>query len=178
MQTIFESKTGLIAVIILTLFGMVVTVSAQGSKKFTKKDLPPAVLKAFEQAYPKAEIKGASKEKEKKTTYYEIESVDGKTKRDILYTEDGTVHETEETIAASALPDAVMKAIKANSPKAKIEKAEKLMHDSVVEYEVVLVKNKQKTELVVDPSGKIVKTEKKGKGNEEDEDEESEEKEE
>ena len=178
MKVTFVSKIALIAVIILVIFGMVESVSAQGSKKFTKKDLPPAVLTAFQQAYPKAEIKGASKEKENKKTYYEIESVDGKTKRDILYTEDGSVYETEETIAASALPELVMKAIKTNSPKAKIEKAEKLMHDSVVEYEVVLVKDKKKTELVVDAKGKIVKTEKKGKGEEEDEDEESEEKEE
>ncbi|MCX6561361.1 MAG: hypothetical protein NTZ26_12710, partial [Candidatus Aminicenantes bacterium] len=42
------------------------------------KILPPAVLKAFQAAYPKAVIKGASKEVEKGVTQYEVESVDGK----------------------------------------------------------------------------------------------------
>jgi len=57
------------------------------------KILPAAVLDAFKTAYPKAVIKGTSKETEKGVTYYEIESVDGKLNRDLLYTADGKAAE-------------------------------------------------------------------------------------
>ncbi len=66
-------------------------------KKIDKNDLPKAVLNAFQKRYPNAAIKGTSIEKENGKTYYEIESIDGTRRRDLLYTKSGKVAEIEET---------------------------------------------------------------------------------
>ena len=134
-----------------------------GEKKITPKELPAEVLSAFSKAYPKAKIKGLSREEENGKTYYEIESLDGKTARDISYLADGTVAETEETVATGALPAEVKAAVNKEYPKGKIIKAEKVTRESVVEYEFQITVGKEKHELVVDPSGKVVKHEKEGK---------------
>lgn len=138
-----------------------------GEKKITKKELPGAVLTAFEKAYPKAAIQGLSKEEDDGKTFYEIESLDGKTRRDLLYLPDGTVAEIEETIAANALPDAVKATVGKEIPKGKILKAEKLTRAGVTEYEVVVSSGKAKHELVLDPTGKLLKKEAKNEKEEE-----------
>jgi hypothetical protein len=69
-------------------------------KKFTAKDLPAAVSEAFTKAYPKAVSTGADKEAEKGKTFYEIESLDGTMKRDLLYTPEGKAAEIEEALPA------------------------------------------------------------------------------
>jgi hypothetical protein len=137
-----------------------------GEKKITKKDLPIAVLAAFEKAYPRAVIRGLSKEEENGKTSYEIESIDGKTHRDLLYSPDGTTAEIEETLASNDLPDAVKATLAKEFPGGKILKAEKLTRASVTEYEVVISSGKVKRELVLDPAGALVnqkvKNEKEG----------------
>jgi hypothetical protein len=139
-----------------------------GEKKLTRKDLPAPVLTAFDKAYPKAVIKGLSKEDEDGKTTYEIESVDGKTHRDIAYASDGTVLEIEEVVAEAALPGAVTAAAHKEFPKGKILKAEKLTHQGVTEYELVITVGKEKHELVFTPDGTTVKKEKKDKEDEKD----------
>ncbi len=131
-----------------------------GEKKITKEDLPQAVLTAFEKAYPGATIKGLSKEVEKGTTVYEIESTDGKTHRDILYAADGAVMEIEEAIADGALPESVTAAAHKAFPKGKILKAEKLIRQALTEYELVIAVGKEKREVVFTPDGTIVKKDK------------------
>jgi uncharacterized membrane protein YkoI len=118
--------------------------------------LPPAVLAAFKTAYPKAEIKGASKETEKGVTYYEIESVDGKMNRDLLYAADGKVVEVEEAVAPGALPAAVLKALGKAYPGYKILKAEDLVKDGQKLFELQIQVNGKKTGVTIDPSGKII----------------------
>ena len=163
---------GLIAALIL---GVSISANAEGKKKFTKKDLPAAVVSAFEKAYPKAKIKGASKEKENGTTYFEIESIDGTTKRDLLFTADGTIAEIEESIEAKDIPEAVSKTLKGEYGKYTIQKSEKVMKGSVTNYEFVVKKGNKRMEIVLDSSGKVVKTEKKGAAKEKEEENEKEE---
>jgi len=52
------------------------TAGYSADTKITRKQIPSAVLKAFENAYPHAIIKGQSIENEKGKKYYEIESID------------------------------------------------------------------------------------------------------
>ena len=171
-----NQSTGIVAVLLaLLILGVSTNASAEGKKKFTKKDLPAAVTSAFEKAYPKATIKGVSKEKENNTTYYEIESIDGTTKRDLLYTADGTIAEIEESIEAKDIPEAVAKTLKSDYGKCTIEKLEKVMRGSDTKYEFVVKKGKNRSEIVLDGSGKVVKTEKKGAAKEKDEENEKEE---
>lgn len=171
-----KQSTGIVLALLAALiFGVSTNASAEGKKKFTKKDLPSAVVSAFEKAYPKATIEGVSKEKENNTTYYEIESIDGTTKRDLLYAADGTIAEIEESIEAKDVPEAVAKTLKSDYGKYTIEKSERVMHGSDTKYEFVVKKGKNRSEIVLDGSGKVVKTEKKGVAKEKDEENEKEE---
>ena len=161
----FVVSLSLVACVAFLLVGSVMA----GEKKITKKELPGTVLNAFERAYPKATIKGLAREDEDGKTCYEIESLDGKTRRDILYFANGKVAEIEEVVGENALPDAVKAAVTKEFPKGKISKAEKLTHDSVVEYEIHIMSGKIKHELVLDPGGKVVKKENEKEEDEKDE---------
>jgi hypothetical protein len=132
-------------------------VSAQ-EKKLKPKQLPAAVLAAFQKAYPTARIKGASSEVENGKTVYEVESVDGAINRDVLYSEDGSVVEIEETIPLKAVPVEVSNALKAETGKGKVQKAEKLTKGETIQYEFVISSGKNKREILIDLSGKILKT--------------------
>jgi hypothetical protein len=138
-----------------------VVAGAQGEQKIKAKNLPAAVTAAFQKAYPNARIKGTSKEVENGKTMYEIESVDGKMNRDLLYNEDGTCAEIEETIPVKALPSDVASALKKNFPKGKVMKSEKLTKGETIQYEMVITSGKEQHEVVFDTKGGIVKDTKK-----------------
>jgi hypothetical protein len=118
--------------------------------------LPPAVLDAFHKAYPKAVIRGTDKETEKGVTYYEIESVDGKMNRDLLYTGDGKTVEIEEGLAPGALPAAVTQALAKAYPGCKVLKAEDLLKDGKKLFELQILVKDKKIGVTMDPFGKII----------------------
>ena len=120
------------------------------------KILPPAVLSAFHTAYPKAVIKGTSKETEKGVTYFEVESVDGKMNRDLLYTADGKAVEVEEAIVPGALPPAVLQTLAKAYPGYKILKAEDLVKGGQKYFELQIQVKDKKIGVTIDPSGKII----------------------
>ena len=126
-----------------------------GEKKISKKDVPATVLKAFDQSYPKAKANGYSTETEHGQTYYEVESTDGKTTRNLLYKPDGTVVEIEESVTMSDLPDAVSKAFTQAASGAKATKIEKITKNGKVVYEFAM--GKGKSEMVIEPWGQVVK---------------------
>ncbi len=138
------------------------------AKKPNAVDLPPAVLAAFHKTYPKSKVTKADKETKDSTVYYEIESVDGKMKRNILYLPDGAVYEVEEAVPASSLPREILARLSADNPKARVERAERITRGTVIEYEVGLEAGEDKSEVVLDATGKILKSEKLS-GKEEDE---------
>jgi hypothetical protein len=126
-----------------------------GDTKIEKKDVPAPVLKAFEQAYPKASVKGYGKEVENGATYYELETVEGSSKRDLLYAADGKVMEIEESVTMKELPEPVAKTYAKESSGATASKIEKVTKGKKVTYEFAM--GKGKSELVIDPSGKVLK---------------------
>jgi hypothetical protein len=144
---------------------------AQKKGKFTAKDLPAAVSAAFQKAYPKAKILGASTETEKGVKYYEVESKDGSMRRDLLYTQDGKVYETEETVAPGDLPETVKAALLKELPNAKILKAEKTTRESAVEYEMAVTVKGKKYSISIDPAGKILEKKAAGKSEKKEEEE-------
>jgi predicted ATP-binding protein involved in virulence len=127
------------------------------ARKLTKKDIPSAVISAFEKSYPNATVKSYSREKRSGKTVYEIESMDGQTRRDLIYSTDGTALEIEERISPSDLPDSVKQAIDKEYPKSKIKSAERLTKGTSIEYEVVIKRGKKSLEVVFDESGKVSK---------------------
>jgi hypothetical protein len=127
-------------------------------KDIPAKELPAAVTAAFQAAYPHAVIKGAATEVEGGVTYYEIESVDGQTRRDLLYTIDGKIFEIEETVSAADLPAPVKQAVAKAWPKGEIEKAEKTTRESTVQYDIRVQSGTKTYEMSIDPQGKVLNT--------------------
>ena len=117
--------------------------------------LPPAILIAFQQAYPKATIKNVLKETAGGKTVYEVESVDKGLTRDLNYNPDGTVIDIEEEVAGADIPAAVSDAVKKMYPKATVTKAEKMTTGQVVTYELTL-KGAPKPTVELTPDGKPV----------------------
>ena len=125
-------------------------------KKITAKDVPAAVIAAFKNSYPNATIRGYAQEKEHGKVFYEIESREGTTQRDVLYNPDGTVAEVEESIAATDLPAAAQQAIHQKYPKAAITLAEKTTVGDKVGYEVSLRQGQKRMTMEFDSSGKVI----------------------
>ncbi len=153
MQTLRMAALGMALVTGFTL----ATVARSQEKRISKNEVPTAVLSAFQQAHPEAKVKGYAREVEEGKTYYEIESMNGKSSLDVLYLADGTVAEVEEGVAAADLPAPVREALSTKYPKLKIVKAEKTTRGDAVTFELQITSGKARTGLVVDPSGRIVK---------------------
>jgi hypothetical protein len=175
MNSIYRMVLALAALALIV--GFSANSVAQTQKKFTVKDLPEAVSSAFKKSYPNAVIKGVDKEVENGKTFYEIESIDGKMKRDLLYTPEGGAFEIEETIAAAALPDAVKQAISKEYPKGKIDKVEKTTKDGIVQYDVTVTSGKKILDANISPDGKIMSKKEVKNKNEAEEKEEDDERE-
>jgi hypothetical protein len=120
-----------------------------------RKDVPIAVLNAFKASYPGATIKGYAREKEDGKTFYEIESMEGATGRDVLYNPDGSVAEVEETIALNDLPAAIQEAIRSGHPRAVIVKAEKTVQGDTVSYEVIAKQGRKRFTMEFDANGNL-----------------------
>ena len=149
---------GRIAFVVMAISVTAISAATQESK-VAEKDVPAAVIAAFKAAYPTATIKGYAKEKAKGRTFYEIESKDGDTGRDVLYNPDGSVAELEETIAASELPAAAQEVIHSKYPGAVVTKAERTTEKTAegdkVGYEVIAKQGKKRITLEFDAEGKL-----------------------
>src|SRR2546422_3043651 len=150
------------------LFGAGRNAGTAGEKKISKKQIPAAVLSAFKTDYPDATIKGQAGETENGKKYYEIESGDGKTTRDLLYTPDGKISEIEEAMDIATLSAAMKGTVDKACPGGKLGKAEKVTSGTAVKYEFHVKVGKKTNEVVLDASGKILKAAKKN-GEKEDE---------
>lgn len=144
-----------VALITMAVSLLALSVVAQ-EKKITAKDVPAAVMSAFKSAYPNATIRGYAREKENGKVFYEIESREGTTTRDVLYNPDGTVAEIEESIAGTDLPAEVQQAMKEKYPKAVVTKAEKTTAGDKVSYEIVARQGKKRVTIEFDSSGKVL----------------------
>jgi hypothetical protein len=157
------SKTLSVVLILGLTAGATVALHAQTPKPTpkaaaqapAKNSLPAAIDAAFKKAYPNATIKHVSKETEKGKLQYEVESMDGTQARDLVYRPDGTLVLYEELIPESAVPAAVISAIKAKYAKATISRCEKLFQDGTMNYEIVL-KGAGVSEVILTPAGKWV----------------------
>ncbi|MCX6566993.1 MAG: PepSY-like domain-containing protein [Candidatus Aminicenantes bacterium] len=141
----------------LALTGMAAAQDNTKTEPVNIKILPPAVLQAFKASYPDAVIKGVDKETENGVTLYEVESVDGKINRDLLYTADGKAVEIEESIAPENLPAPVKQTLDKEYPGAKILKAEILTKNGIKAYELSLQIKGKTSSVTIDSEGKTVK---------------------
>ena len=155
-----------VGVVLLAVSAVVVSLEASQTKSTgqatkaapkaaAKVALPAPVEAAFKKSYPDATIKNVSKETENGKVEYEIESMDGTQARDLVYRADGTLVSYEELIPESAVPAAVLTAIKTKYPKATISRSEKLFQDGKMNYELAL-KGAPVKEATLTPEGKWV----------------------
>jgi uncharacterized membrane protein YkoI len=121
--------------------------------------LPPAVQKSIG-----AEGAGATmvsiepKQKEGGTRYKVVLNDHGK-KRKFVVDSSGKLLSAKSEIGADALPAAVVKRAEAESQGAKIEKSSRMLKDGKTFYEVEFKFGGHERELVMDPSGEVMKTE-------------------
>src|SRR4051812_1069756 len=102
----------------LALFVLAAAVRADEEKVPLDK-VPKPVLEAAKKRFPKAEIKGASKETDKDKTVYEVTfKQDGKN-IDVTLTPDGTITLIEQEVAFKDLPKPVADTFTAKYPGAK-----------------------------------------------------------
>ncbi|HEV7472829.1 MAG TPA: PepSY-like domain-containing protein [Pyrinomonadaceae bacterium] len=146
-------RVGMITIVISLL---TLSVVAQ-EVSLKRKQVPRAVIEAFRAAYPNATMRGFAREKENGKVYYEVESVEGQTTRDVLYKPDGTVAEIEEGIAVGELPAAASEALRAKYPGAVITKAEKITRGDVTEYEAQGKMGKKRVSMEFDANGQPLK---------------------
>ena len=140
---------GVVSLLSLSAFGQDV--------KLKKAQVPRAVLAAFKSAYPQATIRGYGREKENGKVYYEVESVEGQTTRDVLYNSDGTVAEIEEGIPTSDLPAAAQEALRAKYPGSVVTTVEKITRGDVTEYEAHAKMGKKRVSMEFDANGSPLK---------------------
>jgi len=113
-------------------------------------DLPGAVKHAFQSTYPNAKILGTAEEHDHGQRFIEIESRDGLTRRDLLYSPDGTLREIEEEVSTGQLPGTVLHAAES---KGEILKAERITRGQTILFEVTIRMNHQTRELQYDANG-------------------------
>ena len=150
------SKQTLVGFVLAAFAVFALSLTAYAAKP-VKKDLPTAIASAFAKDYPNATIKGWSTEKNKGVLCYEVESLDGKTRRDLIYSAAGAVLEIEESVQSIDLPQAVSLAISKAYPKGVVKTAEKLTRGSFTGYEVAVRQGKKTHEVVLDSEGTIQK---------------------
>jgi hypothetical protein len=148
-------KIACFSVVVLTVFAFSMPSNAQ---KVAKKDIPPAILKAYQASYPSGVIKNVSKETENGKVEYEVESMNGAFTLDIVHLADGKALEIEESISQETLPDAVKAAVQKAYPKGKIQKAEKLTRGEVSGFEITIAVGKKITAMALHPDGSLIKS--------------------
>ena len=149
-----KNRITTIAIVVLSLYA---SLGFAQERKIARNKVPAAVMKAFQTAYPHATIRGTNEEMKQGVAFYEIESKDGTTKRDLLYSADGALTELEEIIPLADAPEGVKNAIKSTYPNAKVKSVEKNVQGPVVHFEVLLAEKKKKNfEVIFNPDGSAV----------------------
>jgi hypothetical protein len=147
--------------LIVTAIALLGISAAAQDQRITAGDVPAPVLSAFKQAYPKAIIRGFSKETAEGKSYFQIESRDGTILRDVRYNPDGTVADIRETIDPSRLPAAAQQTIRQKYPRALIMAAEKRIVSDKVTFVASVRNGKQRVTMEFDSDGReIVKPKK------------------
>jgi uncharacterized membrane protein YkoI len=125
--------------------------------------MPKAVIDAVKKKFPDAKITETSKEKEDGKTIYEVAFTFKDYKYEVECEEDGTIIAIDKQIEAKELPKDVAKALEEKYPKATYKLIEEVTKkEKIAYYEVDLVTaDKKEVEVEIDPSGKILKEEKK-----------------
>ncbi|HSY49109.1 MAG TPA: hypothetical protein VLC46_09885 [Thermoanaerobaculia bacterium] len=122
---------------------------------------PEAVKAAIIKAYPGATVESCKKEEEKGTTVYEAKVTTKQALRlELDVAPDGKILQTEQKIGLETVPNAVLEGFHAKYKDVKPTAAEKQTKaDGTVQYELAFGAGKQKREVTLSESGKILEEE-------------------
>jgi len=144
--------------------------AAEKKVKIKTKNIPQAITANFKSVYPEGKIlKTTARKNDNGNIQYKIRSINGKVKRAIRYTEDGTVTCIEDEINPAVLPDPVKENIAKMYPGSRIIKTEKVTENNATSYEIVIKSPKNKKGIILvtekknrinmDETGKILQKE-------------------
>lgn len=135
-------------------------VALAGEKSVTRAEVPQAVLRAVEAKYPGAALTGFSREDQDGKTTWEVALTAGQRTLDLELDAAGAILETEETLAAADLPEAVKKAVAASRwAKAKVARVEKITRAGRpdAEWELQLDDAAGRHEAVFSATGRLLR---------------------
>jgi hypothetical protein len=115
---------------------------------------PPAVMKAFQQAYPSASVSATTQVRDGGRTVFRIEGVDKGRRRVALYDVGGAVVEVSEQVEEKELPAPVAAAMHSH-PRAIYGGGMKVTRGGSVEYHLT-VRGTSKTEMIAKADGTVV----------------------
>lgn len=135
--------------------------------KASGRTIPANVMATLTAKFPQAKIDQWSREKEDGKEVYDIEfrQADRKFEADIFA--DGTIHNWEQQVAASDLPQAVVQAVSRQFPKAPMKEIMAVTevtngNEHLAGYEIVVKRTlKKDVEMTIAPDGKILEGPKK-----------------
>jgi len=139
-------------------------VAFAGEKTVTRAEVPQPVLRAVEAQYPGANLTGFSREDEGGKTSWEVALQAGQRKLELELDSAGAILETEETLTAADLPEAVKKAVAASRhAKARVARVEKITRAGKpdVEWELQLEDAAGRHEVVFSALGTLLREEKR-----------------
>jgi uncharacterized membrane protein YkoI len=148
---------------IILLAGLAGRIAADEEKVPLDK-VPKAVMDAVKGKFPNAKITGASTEKDADgKTIFELAFTFNNYKYEVELKPDGSFIAIDKQIEFKELPKAVAKTLDDKYPKATYKVIEEVTKmDKIALYEVALVTAaKEEYEVLVDPSGKLLKETKK-----------------
>jgi len=141
----------------LALAGLLAVVgpvaSAQAPARGTPP-VPPAVLKAFQEAYPGATISAASPQRDADRSAIRLDSLDKGRRRAVLYDLNGAMLEVSEQVDEKELPAPVAAAIRAHR-RAIYVSGLKVTRGRDVAYHVT-VSGSRRTAMIAKPDGTVV----------------------
>ena len=116
--------------------------------------LPPAILKAFQQAYPGATISTTSAARDAGRNVFRVDSVDRGRRRVVLYDPGGTAVEIREQVEERDLPKPVADAMHKH-PRAIYGSGLKVTRSKSVHYELTVRGTRRKL-MIAKPDGTVV----------------------
>ena len=120
------------------------------------KDLPPAVRKTVQEQSKGATLRGLARETEDGKTFYEADLKINGHGKDVLIDPAGAIVEVEEEIPLASVPSPVQEAIRKYAGSGKILLVESVTKDGSVAYEAHVQKAGKKSEIKVDPAGRLL----------------------
>jgi hypothetical protein len=144
------SKNTVFPIIVSAILAAIAAAAIYAAEeRIDEKDVPSAVLSAFQREYPSATVADYWKTEENGAFEYEIKETDNMQTMEVVYRADGRKVKTIAEISIDSLPARVQNSVKTRYAGEQINMAEKVRIGDETQYEVQLVRKDNRIHLVV-----------------------------